>query len=31
MKETAMLVIKLLVEQGKAEEASKLMKTPADV
>ena len=31
MKETAMLVIKLLVEQGKAEEASKLMKTPTDV
>ena len=31
MKETAMLVIKLLVEQDKAEEASKLMKTPNDV
>ena len=31
MKETAMLVIQLLVEQGKAEEASKLMKTPTDV
>lgn len=31
MKETAMLVIKLLVEQGKSEEASKLMKTPTDV
>lgn len=31
MKETVMLVIKLLVEQGKAEEVPKLMKTPADV
>lgn len=31
MKETAMLVIKLLVEQGKSEEASKLLKTPTDV
>ena len=31
MKETAMLVIKLLVEQDKAEEASKLLKTPTDV
>ena len=31
MKETAMLVIKLLVEQGKTDEASKLMKTPTDV
>lgn len=31
MKETAMLVIKLLVEQGKAGEASKLLKTPSDV
>lgn len=31
MKETAMLVIKLLVEQNKAEEASKLLKTPTDV
>ena len=31
MKETAMLVIKLLVKQGKAEEATKLLKTPTDV
>ena len=31
MKETAMLVIKLLVGQGKAEEASTLLKTPSDV
>ncbi len=31
MKETAMLVIKLLVEQDKAEEATKLLKTPTDV
>ena len=31
MKETAMLVVRLLVEQGKAEEASKLLKTPTDV
>ena len=31
MKETAMLVVKLLVEQDKAEEASKLLKTPTDV
>lgn len=31
MKETAMLVIKLLVEQDKAGEASKLLKTPTDV
>ena len=31
MKETAMLVIKLLVEQDRAEEASKLLKTPTDV
>lgn len=31
MKETAMLVIKLLVEQGKADEASALLKTPTDV
>ena len=31
MKETAMLVIKLLVEQNKAYEASKLLKTPTDV
>ena len=31
MKETAMLVIKLLVEQNKADEAAKLMKTPTDV
>ena len=31
MKETSMLVIKLLVEQEKNEEASKLMKTPTDI
>lgn len=31
MKETAMFVIKLLVEQDKADEASKLLKTPTDV
>lgn len=31
MKETSMLVIKLLVEQDKAAEASKLLKTPADI
>lgn len=31
MKETTMLVIKLLVDQGKTEEASKLIKTPTDV
>ena len=31
MKETAMLVIKLLVEQDKADEATKLLKTPTDV
>ncbi len=31
MKETAMLVIKQLVEQGRADEASKLLKTPTDV
>ena len=31
MKETALLVIKLLVEQNKANEASKLLKTPTDV
>lgn len=31
MKETVMLVIKLLVEQGKADEASALLKTPTDV
>ena len=31
MKETAMLVIKLLVEQDKADEASKLLNTPTDV
>lgn len=31
MKETAMLVVKLLVEQDKADEASKLLKTPTDV
>ena len=31
MKETAMLVVKLLVAQGKAEEASSLLKTPNDV
>ncbi len=31
MKETAMLVVKLLVEQGKAYEASALLTTPADI
>lgn len=31
MKETAMLVIRFWVEQGMEEEASRLMKTPADV
>lgn len=31
MKETAMLVVKLLVEQDKAGEATKLLKTPTDV
>ena len=31
MKETAMLVVKLLVGQGKANEASKLLKTPTDI
>ena len=31
MKETAMLVIKLLVERDKSDEASKLLKTPTDV
>lgn len=31
MKETAMLVIKLLVEQDKADEAGKLLKTPTDI
>lgn len=31
MKETAMLVVKLLTEQGKADEATALLKTPADV
>ena len=31
MKETAMLVVRLLVEQGKGEEAQKLLKTPTDV
>lgn len=31
MKETAMLVVKFLTEQGKADEASVLLKTPADV
>ena len=31
MKETAMLVIKLLVELDKADDASKLLKTPTDV
>lgn len=31
MKETAMLVVKLLVKQEKADEATKLLKTPADV
>lgn len=31
MKETAMLVIKMLVEQGKADEVARLMNTPSDV
>ena len=31
VKETAMLVIKLLVEQDKANEATKLLKTPTDI
>ena len=31
MKETAMLVVKFLVEQDKADEASSLLKTPTDV
>ena len=31
MKETAMLVVKLLVKQEKADEATKLLKTPTDV
>jgi len=31
MKETVMLVINLLIEQGKAEDASKLLKTPNDI
>mgnify|MGYP006988833903 CR=1 FL=1 len=31
MKETSMLVVKLLVEQGKDDEASRLLKTPTDV
>ena len=31
MKETAMLVVKLLVEQDKADEAIKLLKTPTDI
>lgn len=31
MKETAMLVVKFLAQQGKADEASVLLKTPADV
>ena len=31
MKETAMLVVKTLVNQGKAEEASQLLKTPTDI
>ena len=31
MKETAMLVVNLLVAQGKAAEASKLLKTPTDI
>ena len=31
MKETAMLVVKLLVEQDKAEEATQLLRTPTDV
>ncbi len=31
IKETAMLVVKFLAEQGKADEASELLKTPTDV
>lgn len=31
MKETSMLVVKLLVDQGKDDEASRLLKTPTDV
>lgn len=31
MKETAMLVVKFLAQQGKADEASELLKTPTDV
>ena len=31
MKETTMLVVKLLVGQGRADEASKLLKTPTDI
>ena len=31
MKETAMLVVKTLINQGKAEEASQLLKTPTDI
>ena len=31
MKETAMLVVKLLVEEDKADEATKLLKTPTDI
>lgn len=31
MKETAMLVVKFLAQQGKADEATALLKTPADV
>lgn len=31
MKETAMLVVKVLVEQDRADEASKLLTTPADI
>ncbi len=31
MRETTMLVVKLLVEQDKADEASKLLRTPSDV
>ena len=31
MKETAMLVIRLLVEQDKADEAAKILKTPTDI
>lgn len=31
MKETAMLAVKMLVGQGKADEASKLLKTPTDI